>query len=183
MKQQTLSDMEYSNRKKRTKREEFLEIMEDIIPWDEWTNIVEPVYPTGKRGRPPVAIETILRMYLLQVWFNLSDEGVEDAIYDSYAMRKFMGINFLEEQVPDATTLLHFRHLLEEKGIGKLFFDAISRCLEKCGRVMHGGTIVDATILSAPTSTKNAAKARDPRDASDKERQRVAFRNEMPHRR
>ena len=77
-------------------------------------------------------------------------------------MRKFMGINFLEEQVPDATTLLHFRHLLEEKGIGKLFFDAISRCLEKCGRVMHGGTIVDATILSAPTSTKNAAKARDP---------------------
>jgi len=162
MKQQTLSDMKYSNRKKKTKREEFLEIMEDIIPWDKWTNIVEPVYPKGKRGRPPVAIETILRMYLLQVWFNLSDEGVEDAIYDSYAMRKFMGINFLEEQVPDATKLLHFRHLLEEKGIGKLLFDAISRYLEKCGRVMHGGTIVDATIISAPTSTKNAEKARDP---------------------
>lgn len=162
MKQQTLSDMKYSNRKKKTKREEFLEIMEDIIPWDKWTNIVEPVYPKGKRGRPPVAIETILRMYLLQVWFNLSDEGVEDAIYDSYTMRKFMGINFLEEQVPDATKLLHFRHLLEEKGIGKLLFDAISRYLEKCGRVMHGGTIVDATIISAPTSTKNAEKARDP---------------------
>lgn len=162
MKQQTFSDMEYSNRKKRTKREEFLEIMNDILPWDEWVGIVEPCYPKGKRGRPPIALETILRMYLLQVWFSLSDEGVEDAIYDSYAMRKFMGINFMEEQVPDATTLLHFRHLLEEKGIGKLFFDAINRCLEKCGRVMHGGSIVDATIRSAPSSTKIAAGERDP---------------------
>lgn len=162
MKQQTLSNMENSNRKKKTKREEFLEIMEEIIPWDEWTAIVEPYYPKGKRGRPPVAIETILRMYLLQICFSLSDEGVEDAIYDSYAMRKFMGINFMENQVPDATTLLHFRHLLEENGIGKLFFDAISRCLEKCGRIMHGGTIIDATILSAPSSTKNATGERDP---------------------
>lgn len=120
MKQQTLSDFEYSYRKKKTKREKFLEIMDEIIPWDEWVALVEPYYPKGKRGRPPVKLETILRMYLLQVWFNLSDEGVEDAIYDSYAMRKFMGINFLEEQAPDATTLLHFRHLVEKNGIGKL---------------------------------------------------------------
>ena len=104
----------------------------------------------------------MLRMYLLQCWFNLSDEGVEDAIYNSYAMRKFMGINFLEQDVPDATTLLHFRHLLEGKGIGKLFFGAINRCLERAGRMMRGGTIVDATLISAPSSTKNAEKKRDP---------------------
>ena len=87
---------------------------------------------------------------------------VEDAIYDSYAMRKFMGINFFEQDVPDATTLLKFRHLLEEKGIGKLFFEAINRCLERAGRMMRGGTIVDATLISAPSSTKNAEKKRDP---------------------
>lgn len=162
MKQQTFSDMEYSNRKKKTKREEFLEIMNEVIPWDEWVALVEPYYPKGKRGRPPIGLEIILRMYLLQVWFNLSDEGVEDAIYDSYAMRKFMGINFLEEQVPDATTLLHFRHLIEKNGISKLYFDAIKNGLEKCGRIMHGGTIVDATILSASSSTKNASCERDP---------------------
>ena len=124
--------------------------------------LVEPYYPKGKRGRPPIGLEIILRMYLLQVWSNLSDEGVEDAIYDSYAMRKFMGINFLEEQVPDATTLLHFRHLIEKNGISKLYFDAIKNGLEKCGRIMHGGTIVDATILSASSSTKNASCERDP---------------------
>ncbi|WP_302619972.1 transposase [uncultured Oscillibacter sp.] len=127
MKQESFSDMEYRCRKKKTKREEFLEIMDEIIPWEEWVSLVVPHYPTGKRGRPPIEIETMLRMYLLQCWFSLSDEGVEDAIYDSYAMRKFMGINFFEQDVPDATTLLHFRHLLEEKGIGKLFFDAINR--------------------------------------------------------
>jgi len=93
--------MEYSCRKKRTKREEFLEIMEEIIPWEEWVGIIAPYYPAGKRGRPPMGIEKMLRMYLLQIWFNLSDPGTEDVIYDSYAMRKFTGINFLTESVPD----------------------------------------------------------------------------------
>ena len=162
MAQQSLSDMEYGNRKRITRREEFLDIMDEIIPWDEWVSLIVPHYPTGRRGRPPVGIETMLRMYLLQCWFNLSDEGVEDAIYDSYAMRKFMGINFLDSDVPDATTLLKFRHLLEKHGLGKLFFDAINRCLEKAGRMMRGGSIVDATLISAPSSTKNAEKARDP---------------------
>ena len=162
MKQQTLSDMEYSNRRKKTKREEFLEIMEEIIPWDEWTALIEPHYFEGKRGRPPMGIEKMLRMYLLQIWFSLSDEGVEDAIYDSYAMRKFMGIDFMQEQVPDATTLLKFRRLIEESGLGKAYFEAINRCLERCGHMMKGGTIVDATIINAPSSTKNAAGSRDP---------------------
>ena len=92
MSQMTFSDFEYSNRKKKTKREEFLDVMEDIIPWDEWVEFVRPYYPNGRRGRPTKGIEKMLRMYLLQVWFNLSDEGIEDAIYDSYAFRKFMGI-------------------------------------------------------------------------------------------
>ena len=101
MKQQTISDLEYSARKRKTRREEFLEIMEEIIPWDEWVAFIAPYYPSGKRGRPPKGIEKMLRMYLLQCWFNLSDEGVEDAIYDSYAMRKFTGIDFMTEAVPD----------------------------------------------------------------------------------
>ena len=162
MSQMTFSDLEYSMRKRTTKREEFLDIMNEIIPWDEWVEFVRPYYPSGKRGRPTMGIEKMLRMYLLQVWFNLSDEGVEDAIYDSYAFRKFMGVDFVEEQVPDATTLLKFRHLLEENHLGEEFFKAINRVMDATGHIMHGGSIVDATIISAPSSTKNAEKKRDP---------------------
>lgn len=161
-KQQTFADFEYSCRKKKTKREEFLEIMDEIIPWDEWVSVIAPHYPEGKRGRPPMGIERMLRMYLLQIWFNLSDPATEDAIYDSYAMRKFTGIDFMTENVPDETTLCKFRHLLEEKGLNKLFFDAISRVMVASGHMMKGGTIVDATIINAPSSTKNAERARDP---------------------
>jgi len=104
----------------------------------------------------------MLRMYLLQCWFRLSDESVEDAIYDSYAFRKFMRINFPEEDRPDATTLLHFRYLLEENGLNKLFFEAINRVMVASGHMMKGGTIVDAAIIDAPSSTKNAEKKRNP---------------------
>ena len=106
MNQLTFSDMEYSNRKKKTKREEFLDAMEEIIPWSYWVEMIRPYYFANKRGRKPIGIETMLRMYLMQIWFNLSDEGIEDSIYDSYAMRSFMHIDFNEQQVPDATTLL-----------------------------------------------------------------------------
>ena len=162
MKQQTFTDIEYSNRRKKTKRDEFLGIMNEIIPWEEWVALIKPYYYDGRRGRPPLGIEKMLRMYLLQIWFTLSDEGVEDAIYDSYAMRKFMGIDFMTEQAPDATTLLHFRRLIEESGLGKAFFDAINRCLTERGHMMKGGTIIDATLISAPSSTKNASGSRDP---------------------
>ncbi|WP_427846243.1 IS5 family transposase [Dehalobacter restrictus] len=162
MGQQTFSDIEYSNRRKKTKREEFLEIMNEIIPWDEWVALIQPHYFDGKRGRPPLGIGKMLRMYLLQIWFSLSDEGVEDAIYDSYAMRKFMGIDFIHEQAPDATTLLKFRHLIEGKRLREGILEAINRCLEQCGHIMKGGTIVDATLISAPSSTKNASGSRDP---------------------
>lgn len=162
MTQQTFSDIEYNNRKKKTKREKFLDIMEEIIQWNQWVEFIKPYYPSGKRGRPTKGIEKMLRMYLLQIWFNLSDEGIEDAIYDSYAFRKFMRINFNEEQVPDATTLLKFRHLLEKHKIGEQIFKAINQALEQNGVIMQGGTIVDATIINAPSSTKNREKKRDP---------------------
>lgn len=109
-----------------------------------------------------MGIEKMLRMYLLQIWFNLSDPATEDAIYDSYAMRRFTGIDFMTGDVPDETTLCKFRHLLEENGLNKLFFDAINRVMVKSGHMMRGGTIVDATIINAPSSTKNARRERDP---------------------
>ncbi len=162
MKQQTFSDIEYGGRARTTRREEFLDTMNEIIPWEEWVGLIQPFYYEGKRGRPPKGIEKMLRMYLLQGWFNLSDEGVEDAIYDSYAMRKFMGINFLQEKSPDATTLLKFRRILENSGLGKAMFESIVRDLESAGQLMRGGSIVDATIINAPSSTKNEKKERDP---------------------
>ena len=161
MNQQTFSDIEYSNRKKKTKREEFLESMDEIIPWNQWIDLIRGYYPSGKRGRPPRGIETMLRMYLMQNWFNLSDAAIEDAIYDSYAMRSFMHIDFLNEQVPDATTLLKFRHLLEEHKIGEQIFADVAARLERSGLIMHGGTIVDSTIIAAPSSTKNKDHKRD----------------------
>jgi len=166
--QQTFSDIEYANRKRVTKRESFLNMMDTIIPWAEWVELIRPFYPKGEQGRPPRGIELMLRMYLLQVWFNLSDEMVEDSIYDSYAMRSFAGLDFFEKQVPDATTLLKFRHLLEKHQIGEQIFKAINGFLEANGCMMRGGTIVDATILNAPSSTKNASGERDPEMHSTK---------------
>lgn len=160
--QLTFTDLEYSSRKRTTRREEFLDTMDSIIPWDEFVELIRPHYYKNRTGRPSNDIETMLRMYLLASWFNLSDEGVEDAIYDSYAMRKFTGIDFMTEAVPDETTLCKFRHLLEANGLNKLFFDAINRLMVRTGHMMKGGTIVDATIINAPSSTKNAEKARDP---------------------
>ena len=162
MKQQTFTDMEYSNRKRKTKREAFLDAMEQIIPWDEWVGIIRPYYPCGNRGRRPRGIETMLRMYLMQNWFNLSDEGMEDAVYDSYAMRSFLHIDFMQEQVPDATTLLKFRHLLEENKLGEKIFADVNARLDAAGLIMHGGSVVDATLIAAPPSTKNQSGGRDP---------------------
>ncbi len=140
--------------------------MDATIPWQVWVGLIEPFYfdqkTAGKRGRKPKPIETMLRMYLLQVWFSLSDEGVEEAIYDSYAMRRFMGLDFGVEQVPDATTLLHFRHLLEKHQLGEKLFAAQNEIFDAQGWIMPGGSIVDATIIAAPSSTKNAAGTRDP---------------------
>lgn len=154
--QQSFTDIEYTNRKRATKREVFLKRMNAIVPWDEWVEIVKPYYPSGKRGRRPKEIEQMLRIVMLQMWFNLSDEEVEEAIYDSYAMKSFMGTNFSAgEQVPDATTLCKFRKLLNDNGLQRSFFAQVQEMLAKEGKLVTGGTIVDATIINAPESTKN----------------------------
>ena len=162
MGQLSFTEAEYSNRRRRTKREDFLDLMDEIIPWKEWSEIIRPYYYQNTRGRRAKEIETMLRMYLMQNWFHLSDEGVEDAIYDSYAMRKFMQLDFSKESVPDATTLTKFRHILEENHLGEKIFADVRERLDRGGMIMHGGTIVDATIVSAPSSTKNKDGERDP---------------------
>ena len=160
--QPSLSDVEYSQRRRTPKREEFLTRMDAVVPWTDWVTLIEPFYYSNKRGRRAVGLETMLRMYLLQVWFHLSDEGVEDQINDSFAMRSFMRLDFGTRQVPDATTLLHFRHLLEKHKLGEAMFAALNAKLEADGLMMRGGSIVDATIIAAPSSTKNASGTRDP---------------------
>jgi transposase, IS5 family len=161
-KQGSFSDIEYNGKKKTTRRERFLQMMEAMVPWRKWVTIIEGNYPKGDRGRPPIGAEKMLRMYLLQIWFNLSDELMEDSLYDSQSMRQFVGINLLTEVVPDATTLLKFRHVLEEHGIAKRLFDELKSELIKSGKMMKEGTIVDATIFDAASSTKNEKKERDP---------------------
>jgi len=163
--QPSFTDIEYGNRRRSSRREQFLETMNATIPWDAWTAVIAPYYyqdAPGKRGRKATPLETMLRMYLLQAWFSLSDEGVEDAVYDSYAMRRFMRLDFAVEQVPDATTLLAFRHLLEEHRLGERLFAAQAEIFDREGWIMRGGSIIDATIIAAPSSTKNATGSRDP---------------------
>ena len=160
--QLSFTDVDYQNRRRVSRREQFLEAMDATIPWARWVGLIEGVYYDGKKGRKPKPLETMLRMYLLQAWFSLSDEGVEDAVYDSYAMRKFLGLDFAVEQVPDATTLLHFRHLLETHHLGEKLLASQNEVFEEQGWIMRGGSIVDATIIAAPSSTKNATASRDP---------------------
>ena len=166
--QTSMSDIEYNNRRKKTRREVFLETMDAIIPWRRLIALIGPHYYHNETGRPPLGIETMLRMYLLQIWFGLSDELTEDGIFDSRAMRDFMGINFLISQAPDSTTLMNFRHLLEKAGLQERIKDEILSLLEENGLVMHGGTIVDATIHQASGSTRNSTGERDPEMKSTK---------------
>ena len=147
---------------KRTRREAFLAEMNDVVPWADLCALIEPVYPKAGDGRPPVGLERMLRVYFLQQWFNLSDPAVEEALYDSLAMRQFAGIDLGHEPAPDETTVCRFRHLLESHDLGRALFEAVHRHLEANGMKVSTGTIVDATIINAPSSTKNRDKARDP---------------------
>jgi len=160
--QTTFTDMEYANRRKKTRREIFLKTMDKIIPWKRLESIIEPYYFKNKTGRPAIGIDTMLRMYFLQIWFSLSDELTEESILDSHAMRDFMGINFLDRQAPDATTLMKFRHMLEKAELPQRIQAEILALLEENKLIMHGGTIADATIMQAPSSTRNSTKKRDP---------------------
>jgi len=145
-----------------TRKAEFLAKMEALMPWAEFCALIEPHYPKAGNGRPPVGLERMLRMYWIANWFNLADEACEDAFYDIAVFREFCGFDLGRERIPDATTLLKFRHLLEEHAIGKAMFARVGSLLQANGVKVSGGTIVDATLIAAPPSTKNEEKARDP---------------------
>jgi len=160
--QMSFAQSEYAGKKKVTRREKFLGEMERIVPWARLLGLIQPHYPTGRRGRPPIGLERMLRIYFLQQWYTLADEALEDALYDSQALRNFAGIDLGVESVPDATTLLGFRHLLEAHDLTKGILQEINGHLRERQLFLKEGTLVDATIMAAPPSTKNAAKERDP---------------------
>jgi IS5 family transposase len=160
--QLSFAQSEYAGKKKVTRRDKFLAEMEKVVPWARLVEVIRPHYPTGQRGRPPVGIERMLRIYFLQQWYGLADEALEDAIYDSQAMRGFTGLDLGVEAVPDATTLLHFRHLLEEHALTARILAEVNALLSERQLLLRAGTLVDATIIAAPSSTKNKAGARDP---------------------
>ncbi len=161
--QASFSDLECAAKKKVTRRDRFLGEIEAITPWSELVAELEPFYPKGEgRDRPPVGLERMLRMYVAQQCFGLSDEGIEDAIYDSQAIRGFVGIDLSRETAPDATTLLKFRRLLETHQLTERIFAAINVHLTAKGLMLREGTVVDATIIAAPSSTKNQDGKRDP---------------------
>jgi IS5 family transposase len=160
--QRTFASLAWSSKGKVTRRERFLAEMDAVIPWPRLIALIEPYYPKAGQGRQPLGLEKMLRIYFLQQWFNLSDPQAEDAIYDSESMRRFAGVELGDEAVPDESTILRFRHLLEQHGLTKGIFDAIAGLLEERRLLLRAGTIVDATIIAAPSSTKNAAATRDP---------------------
>ena len=167
MKQQTLAMAEDQNasfeqHRKPTRRDVFLDTMHKIVPWKELCAIIEPHYPKRGNGRPPIGLERMLRIHFIQHWFNLADFACEEALYDSVSLRRFVGIDLGCESVPDATTMLKFRHLLEQHKLAAQLFTEVGRVLSSSGMSLKTGTIVDATIIAAPSSTKNSEKQRDP---------------------
>ena len=165
MKQQTLAIVaqhSFDTYRKPTRREEFLKTMEVIVPWQALCQVIEPHYPKAGNGRPPSGLERMLRIHFIQHWFNLADLACEEALYDSVSLCRFVGIDLGREAVPDATTMLKFRKLLNDNKLGEALFAQVGAVLQSKGFKLNTGTIVDATIIGAPSSTKNADKARDP---------------------
>ena len=160
--QGSFSQLEYGGKQKQTRRDMFLAEMEAVVPWSRLVARLAPHYPKGERGRPPIPLERMLRVYFVQQWYGLADEAMEEALYESQALRGFAGIELNRDPVPDATTILHFRHRLERHDLTKGLFDEVGAMLEERGLLMRQGTIVDATIIAAPPSTKNKQQSRDP---------------------
>ena len=176
MGQTTFEDLAIAARKRTTKRDAFLKQMNEALPWEEFVELIKPHYFQNKKGRKAIGIERMLRMYFLQIWYDLSDEGVEEAIYDSRAFSQFMGVSFgLGDQAPDATTLLKFRRIIEKHGLAKEMFACVSAIMERNGVMMRGGSIVDATFIEAPSSTKNTTGGRDPEAHQSKKGQNWHF--------
>ena len=157
-------------KKKQTRREVFLSEMDAVVPWSRLLGLIRPHCPKAgpKGGRPPMPLETMLRVYFLQNWHALSDPMAEETLYDSEAMRRFAGIELGDDRIPDETTILNFRHLLERHGLTEALFEEVNAHLADTGITLRSGTLVDATIIDAPSSTKNKAKARDPEMSSTK---------------
>ena len=157
-------------KKKVTRREQFLAEMDAVVPWGRFLRLIEPHYPKAgsKGGRPPMPLETMLRIYFLQNWYALSDPMAEETLYDSEAMRRFVGIELGDDRIPDETTILNFRHLLERHGLTEATFTDVNIHLADKGITLRAGTLIDATIIDAPSSTKNKARARDPEMSSTK---------------
>ena len=160
--QGSFSQAEYAGKKKQTRRDKFLAEMEEVVPWSRLVDRLRPFYPKGERGRPPVGLERMLRIHFLQQWYGLADGAMEDALYDSQALRGFAGIDLTVAAVPDETTILNFRHWLEQHELSQAMFAEVSAMLQERGLLMRQGTIVDATIIAAAPSTKNKSKTRDP---------------------
>ena len=162
MKQMTLAVAGFDKHERATRKAEFLARMEMLMPWREFCVLIEPHYPKVGNGRPPVGLERMLRMYCIANWFNLADEACEDALYDVAVFRQFCQFDLGRERIPDSTTLLGFRHLMEQHDLGAALFAKVGELLLANGMKLSGGTIVDATLIAAPPSTKNQDKARDP---------------------
>jgi IS5 family transposase len=162
MKQTTFESLAWKHKGRTTRREQFLSEMDAVIPWTALLELIEPHYPKAGNGTQPMPMERMLRIHFMQHWFNLSDPAMEDALYDSESMRRFAGIELAEDAVPDESTILRFRHLLEQHKLSERIFAQIRSILEQKRLLLKSGTIVDATIIAAPPSTKNAEGARDP---------------------
>ncbi|WP_308365307.1 MULTISPECIES: IS5 family transposase [unclassified Microbulbifer] len=161
MHQVSFAEAEYRNKRRKTRREKFLEQMESLVPWERLEAKIEPSYPKAGRGRQPYRLRIMLRIHCMQLFYNLSDPAMEDSLYEIESMRHFAGLT-LTDRIPDETTILNFRHLLEEHQLGRQLFEEIKGHLNDHGMLLREGSIVDATIISAPSSTKNREKARDP---------------------
>jgi IS5 family transposase len=169
-KQPALPRLSHTMKKKVTRREAFLSEMDAVVPWMRLLALIEPHYPKAgpQGGRPPMPLETMLRVHFLQNWYALSDPMAEESLYDSEAMRRFAGIELGDDRIPDETTILNFRHLLERHGLTEAIFAEVNAHLADKGITLRSGTLVDATIIDAPSSTKNKAGARDPEMSSTK---------------
>jgi len=157
----TFASLAYENKKKKTRREKFLAEMDKVIPWEELIQIIKKYYPKAGNGRQPMPLERMLRIYFMQQWYGLSDPTMEDALYDIESLRRFADIDIEADVIPDETTILNFRHLLEKHELTKKIFEKTQRYLTEKGLLLREGTIVDATIINAPSSTKNRDNARD----------------------
>jgi IS5 family transposase len=175
MKNLSFASLAYENKKKKTRREQFLEEMNQVIPWGELIKIIEKYYPKAGNGRQPMPLERMLRIYFMQQWYGLSDPAMEDALYDIESMRRFADIDIGVDVVPDETTILNFRHLLEKYNLTQQMFEKTNHYLREKGLLLREGTIVDATIINAPSSTKNREQKRDPEMRSTRKNNQYYF--------